>query len=70
LTRNQGNRGRLSDHGSLLQSIPSLAAGWYAMSLGAVVTRGLDHRKSNLSDLRTFKVPNSGKPEFGGPSSC
>jgi hypothetical protein len=29
------------------------------------VTRGLDQRKSDLSDLRTSKRPNSGKPEFG-----
>jgi hypothetical protein len=29
------------------------------------VTRGLDHRKSDLSDLRSVKVPKSGKPELG-----
>jgi hypothetical protein len=38
-------------------------------SIGAIdpnsgVTRGLDHRKSDVSDLRPFKVQNSGTPEF------
>jgi hypothetical protein len=33
------------------------------VSSNAIVTRGLDHGKSDTSDLRT-QVPNSGKPEF------